>query len=115
MASLDEISSLTSRIEEYKVKENLANDANRSLKSRINELFKELDELKIRNKNTSARSSNLNSNHITLSKSSISSEDESFIRKMLQSNLALTNAEGDLSSVYLEILQDLKYYYLSLI
>jgi len=111
MASLDEISSLTSRIEECKVKENLANETNRSLKSRLNELFNELDDLKIRNKNGSKKSSKQNTNNFSRSTSqdkNISIEDETFIRKMLQSNMTLMNAEGDLSSVYLEILQDLK-------
>lgn len=109
MASLDEISSLSSRIEECKAKENLANEANRSLKSRLNELFSELDDLKIQNNSDSNKiSKNVRSSRPT-DKRTISNEDENLIQKMLKTNMIMMNAEGDMSSVYLEILQDLKY------
>lgn len=106
MSSLDEISTLTSRLEEMKQKEARANEMNQALQQRIEQLMSESAGHNAEQKDADKLSGS--GGRYRESKGGSDSEI-SFLREALKASARTVDADDEFSSIYFDILQDLKY------
>ena len=115
MSSLDEVSTLTAKVEDLLRKESEANEKNKILQSKVEimsieietEKSKKIDIMKRPEEGSKRPSHGRDYYHFEEVKNE-SSDDFALIRNLIQSNATVLSGSDELAAVYLEILQDLK-------
>lgn len=110
MSSLDEVSILTAKVEDLMRKESEANEKNKFLQNKVELMMIEIEKEKSNNvkKRPESKPSSSRDYYQFEEVKYDSSDDDAFIRNLLQSNASVMSGSDELSAVYLEILQDLK-------
>lgn len=107
MSSLDEISVLTMKIDELRVKEAATKEVNKKLQIKLEELMREREG----SRQAEASQSKLKGRSSPQQAKDYASRaaDDDFIKSLLKSNSVIMAGEEELNLVYLDMLKDLKY------